>query len=182
RTGEGTIVGHRVELAALRGDGSEVPVDMTISAVPDGDAWVFHAFIQDISDRKRLESSLEGTEQRFEATLGALAEAVTIRDRSDRIVYANPPALRQLGFASMDELRAAPPGGIMDQFVVEGEDGRPLTMDDVPSVRIFRGEHPEPLVMRIVHRATGREQWLVLKSTPLRDAAGEIEAAVTVIE
>jgi serine phosphatase RsbU (regulator of sigma subunit) len=36
--------------------------------------------------------------------------------------------------------------------------------------------------MRIVNRATGVEQWLMLKSTPVRDQAGAVDAAVTVIE
>ena len=60
-----------------------------------------------------LETSLEGSEQRFEAVLGALAEAVTIRDPGDRIIYANRAALAQLGFDSVEELRVADPAAIM---------------------------------------------------------------------
>jgi PAS domain S-box-containing protein len=192
-TGEGPVLRQRVELSAVRSDGTEFPIEMTISAQRDGDDWSFHAFIQDVSERKRmeeerrvrlseLEASLEGSEQRFEAVLGVLAEAVTIRDPRDRIIYANRAALAQLGFESVEELRRAKPAEIMGDFTVSGEDGQPLTMDDVPSVRIFRGESPGPVVMHTVNRETGDEQWVLLKATPLLNAAGEVEAAVTVIE
>jgi PAS domain-containing protein len=70
----------------------------------------------------------------------------------------------------------------MANFIVEGDDGEALSMRDIPSVRILRGERPDPLLMRTVDRHDGVEQWLLLKATPLRDANGEIEATVTVIE
>jgi PAS domain S-box-containing protein len=192
-TGEGQVLGQRIELSALRDDRTEFPAEITISAQRDGDAWSFHAFIQDISERKaieeerrsrvaQLETSLEGSEQRFEAIVGALAEAVTIRSPDDRIIYANPAALARLGFATVEQLRLADPQDIMADFIVEAEDGGPLNMRDVPSVRIFHGERPEPLLMRTVDRHSGVEQWLLLKATPLLDADGEIEATVTVIE
>jgi PAS domain S-box-containing protein len=175
-TGEGRVLGRRIELSALRSDGTEFPVEITISAQRDGEDWSFHAFIQDISARKAID------EERFEAIVGALAEAVTIRSRDDRIVYANAAALAQLGYATVEELRLADPRDIMANFIVEGEDGDALRMQDIPSVRILRGERPDPLLMRTIDRHSGLEQWLLLKATPLRDANGEIEATVTVIE
>ena len=55
-------------------------------------------------------------------------------------------------------------------------------MEDLPSVRLLRGEQPEPLLLRSVNRATGEEQWALLKATAVRDPSGSIEAAVTIIE
>jgi PAS domain S-box-containing protein len=112
----------------------------------------------------------------------ALAEAVTIRDRNDHIIYANRAACEHMGFASLEELQRRPPGSIMDDYLVTDEHGAELTMADVPSVRLLRGAKARPLVMRTIHRATGRLNWQVLKSTPLHDAGGEIVAAVTIIE
>jgi PAS domain S-box-containing protein len=129
-----------------------------------------------------LRATFAASEQRFETILDTLAEAVTIRDRSDRIVYANRAALAQLGFDTIDELRATDPAQIMGEFTVEDEEGQILTRDDIPSVRILRGEEPGPVVMHTVNRETGAEQWVLLKSTPIRDAEGNIEAVATVIE
>src|SRR5258708_20599804 len=55
-------------------------------------------------------------------------------------------------------------------------------MGDLPSMRLLRGEVPPPLTMRTIDPRTGSESWVLLKATPVRDAQGEIEAAVTIIE
>src|ERR1700704_6412316 len=51
-TGEGPVLNQRVELSAVRADGSEFPVEVTISAIAEQGAWSFHAFIADISEPK----------------------------------------------------------------------------------------------------------------------------------
>jgi PAS domain S-box-containing protein len=59
QTGRGPVLGRRVEIDALRADGSEFPVELAI--VPtrvDGEAF-FTAFIRDLSDRKRAEAERE---------------------------------------------------------------------------------------------------------------------------
>jgi serine phosphatase RsbU (regulator of sigma subunit) len=114
--------------------------------------------------------------------LDALAEAVTIRGADNHIVYANRAALQRMGLTMLEEIQRADPRELMQPYETVGEDGRPLRLDDLPSVRLLRGEQPGPLVMRTVHRFTGAEHWVVLKATALRDAAGAVRAAVTIIE
>ena len=192
-TGEGPALNKRVELSALRSDGREFPVEMTLSALPDQDRWSFHAFIADISERRdaehergllleELQGALKGSEQRLSVVVNALAEAVTIRGPDDHLIYANQAALDRLGFASLEDLRSADPRALMGPYETVGEDGREIRMEDLPSVRLLRGERPEPLLLRSVHRTTGEEQWALLKATAMRDAKGSIEAAVTIIE
>jgi protein-histidine pros-kinase len=55
-TGEARIVDRRVELPALRADGTELPVELTILAVKDGGRTAFTAFLRDLSDAKRAEA------------------------------------------------------------------------------------------------------------------------------
>jgi PAS domain S-box-containing protein len=192
-TGDGLRLGERREVRALRVDGTEFPVEITASAVAADEGWTFHAFIEDISAQKaaeaerarlvtRLEEALRGSESRFAAVIDALAEAVTLRDLDDRIFYANRAALESLGYASIEDLRAARPAAIMDGYIVRGEDGRELAMADVPSVRLLRGEDPPPLLMNTVNRMTGEEHWRLLKATALRDGDGDVVGAITIIE
>ena len=114
--------------------------------------------------------------------LDILAEAVTIRDRSGTLVYANRAALHSMGFETLEELQSRPSSAIMADYVVEDDRGRPLTIEDVPSVRLMRGTPATSQLMRTTHRATGQTRWRNLKTTPIRDDEGEIVAAVTVIE
>ncbi len=120
--------------------------------------------------------------QRLSVLVDALAEAVTIRGADDHLIYANRAALNRLGFDSVEQLRAADPRALMGPFETAAEDGSEIRMDDLPSVRLLRGEEPEPLMLRFVHLATGEEQWALLKATAVHDPRGAIEAAVTIIE
>ncbi|MEA2150308.1 MAG: hypothetical protein QOD69_2138, partial [Solirubrobacteraceae bacterium] len=148
--------------------------------------WIFHALVQDLTERAvllaQLEAAMRDRGPSFAEILDVLGEAVTIRDRADHIIYANRAALHHMGFRSLAEMQARPPGSIMEDYVVEREDGHALTMEDIPSVRLLRGEEPESLLMRTVNRHTGLLRWNLLKASPLRDETGEIVATATIIE
>lgn len=121
-------------------------------------------------------------DERLSVILDALAEAVTVRAPNDHLVYANPAALQRMGVSSMQELREADPRSLMGSWETTDEHGHEVAMEDLPSVKLLRGEQPEPLLLRAVHRESGEEQWSLLKATAVRDGAGTIEAAVTIIE
>jgi len=189
----GAIVDRRVEMAALRADGTEFSIAITISALRDGPSWVFYAFVEDISERietqrehdrlvRELRGALHGSERRFDAIVGELSDAVTIRDRRHRFVYANRAALARLGYRSWEELRRTAPAEIMADYLVSGEDEREISMEDIPSVRILRGEAAEPLLIRTISRSSGSQRWSLLKAAPLLDEAGEVDATITIIE
>jgi serine phosphatase RsbU (regulator of sigma subunit) len=130
---------------------------------------------------ERLEQELGGSRALI-GVLDALADAVTIRAPDDRLIYANQAALERLGLDSVEDLRSADPRGLMGGWITTGEDGGPIAMDDLPSVRLLRGARPDPLTLRTVHRESGEERWVVLKATAIRDASDAIRAAVTIIE
>jgi serine phosphatase RsbU (regulator of sigma subunit) len=131
---------------------------------------------------EELQRALAGSEARLAVILDSLAEAVTIRGRDDRLIYANSAALARLSLDSVEQLRAADPRALMTAYETTDEHGGEVRMDDLPSVKLLRGEQPEPLLLRAVDRKSGDEQWTLLKATAVRDADGEIEAAVTIIE
>jgi PAS domain S-box-containing protein len=75
-TGEVTILGRRLEVLARHRNGREFPVDMAISAVRAGDVAIFHAFVHDVSDRRKAELQVEVAR---ELAL-AITEAETLKD------------------------------------------------------------------------------------------------------
>jgi serine phosphatase RsbU (regulator of sigma subunit) len=82
----------------------------------------------------------------------------------------------------LEDLQQRSLDSIMDEYIVRDDQGRPLTMSDVPSVKLLEGREAEPLILHTVHRQTGEARWQRLKTAPLRDAEGQTVAAVTVIE
>src|SRR2546428_6471133 len=59
KTGEGPVIGKRIEIAGMRKDGSEILVELAITALKIDSAPVFTAYLRDITqhvrnDRRRL--------------------------------------------------------------------------------------------------------------------------------
>ena len=134
-------------------------------------------------DNARLFSRLQATEQRLEAVLASVAEAITVVDEQGQTIYANQAAAELLGVESPRELTSAAPGSIMPRFLVLDEQGRELDLECMPGRRLFRGEQAEPLLVRNIVRATGEERWLIVRSTPIREPdGGRVLYAVNVFE
>jgi len=185
-TGEWQILDRPVERVAKRQDGSELPVRLSVTATQADEGWTFHALIEDLTERQglldQLAAVMRGRQPDFAQILDVLAEAVTIRDRADHIIYANRAALTSMGFDTLAELQRRPPGSIMADYLVIDEFGRELSMADIPSVRLLREGHADPLVIRTVQRSSGELKWQLLKATALADERGEVVATVMIIE
>ena len=55
-TGKTRIIGKRMELTAMREDGHEFPVELSVSPVETAGRRLFTAFIRDLSERKKMEN------------------------------------------------------------------------------------------------------------------------------
>jgi PAS domain S-box-containing protein len=134
-------------------------------------------------DNARLFSDLRRAEQRLEAVLVNLAEAITVVDAQGHTVFANQAAADLLQVATPEELMRAEPGAIMPRFLVFDEQGRELNLEQMPGRRLFAGEHPEPLLVRNIVRATGEERWIIVRASPVTDPeTGRMLYAVNVFE
>lgn len=129
------------------------------------------------------ERILNGQGPELAELLELVGEAVTVRDGQDGFVYANRTALHNLGFASVQELRAHPDGSLLDRFVVYDEAGKEMDRSMFPTPRAAAGETPpSPTLMHVVDRRTGESRWEQVRVTPLRDRDGRVAATVTVAE
>jgi PAS domain S-box-containing protein len=57
-TGEAPVIGKRLELTAIRADGSEFPVELAITRIPSDGPPSFTGYLRDITERKRSEEAL----------------------------------------------------------------------------------------------------------------------------
>ncbi len=82
RTGKGHIVGTTVEVVAVRADGHEFPIELSLGTTGAGDAQALTAVIRDITDRRRAERHLAAQL----AVTGVLAGPHTAAETVPRIV------------------------------------------------------------------------------------------------
>ena len=73
-TGGGMLAGHQVEMAGLRPDGTEFPLELTVSRTAADSRTVVTCFARDITERRALEEQLRQS-QKLEA-IGRLAGGV----------------------------------------------------------------------------------------------------------
>src|SRR4051812_48505862 len=93
-TGEGPVLGHRLEAKALRADGSEILVELAITALRIGDEPVFTAYLRDITDRIRGEEA----SRRLAAIIESSDDAIVSKDLNGIVTSWNAAAERLFGY------------------------------------------------------------------------------------
>ena len=61
-TGESHVLGKRIEMTAVRADGSEFPVEVAITRIPLDGPPSFTGYLRDVTERKRAEEELRRSE------------------------------------------------------------------------------------------------------------------------
>src|SRR6058998_829604 len=111
-TGEGPVLGRRIELTGLRKDGSEFPVELAITRIA-GEPPTFVGFARDISDQKELESARRESEERFQKSFYGTPVAMSLLALPDnRFIDVNESFLRLFEFTRegvLEKLRAGEP-------------------------------------------------------------------------
>src|SRR5713101_6661951 len=95
-TGEGPILGKRIEMPAMRADGTEFPAELAITRIELGGSPMFTAHLRDISDRKRAE-------ERFRLAVESAPNAMVMANQEGKIILVNGQTEKLFGY-QRDEL------------------------------------------------------------------------------
>ena len=103
-TGEGPLIGKLVEITAMRSDGTEIPVELTITAIRSGPATIFTGVLRDITARRQAEATLRDERDRAQQYLDT-AEVILLKlDLEGRILLVNRYACAVLGWTAEELL------------------------------------------------------------------------------
>ena len=159
-------------------DGSDILVKVTSHGLAFAGRRARLVVCHDVTEEHRIAEELHRSRDELAAVLHGVDDGVTVQDAQGRLVYANDPAARALGYPSADALLAASLAEIMRRYEVFDEHGRPFSLADLPGRRALLGEHPPRVTLRWRSRDTGEERWSVVGATPVFDDGGGVRLAV----
>lgn len=152
-TGRGQAVGRTLELRAVRKDGAEFPVELSLSAVNMKGGWQGIGILRDITSRKEATESLRRSHQEMEAVVSGISSILIGLSDDQRIILWNRQAEETLGVPREEVLgaflgeRRLPwdQGRLLPEIERCRASRRPLRVDDV----YFRRSNGEQGVLGI---------------------------------
>ena len=112
----------------------------------------------------------------LQSTFRSMAEAVLVIDAEGTVLLSNPAAERMLLHRSGMNLRNL--RALSDVF--HGDGVTPIKAEELPSMRVLRGEEFEELEMIVRPHSGNGTRHLMISGRPMRDGQGNISGAVLV--
>ena len=85
-----SLLGRVVEVTGRRKDGTEVPLELSMSRWETAAGWFITGILRDISERKRALGHLQDSEEKFRALVETAQELIWKCDSAGRFIYLNP--------------------------------------------------------------------------------------------
>ncbi|MBA3886731.1 MAG: PAS domain S-box protein [Acidobacteria bacterium] len=191
-TGEGPVLGKRLELPALRADGTEFPVELAITLIPTDGPPLFTAYLRDISERKRAEEALLDAHRQLEDRVAARTAELVRANEFLKALLENV----QTGVVACDAAgvltlfngvtralhglpeEPIPPDQWAARYRLYRPDGQtPMATDEVPLYRALQGERVQDAEM-VIAPADTPPRTVLTSGQAFFDAQGEKLGAV----
>lgn len=102
KTKEGPVLNKRIEITAMRKNGEEFPIEITIRPVQLGNIITFNAFIRDITELKKSIKELGETDARYRLISENTSEIISLYKPDSIFIYVSPSCKKTLGYEPME--------------------------------------------------------------------------------
>jgi PAS domain S-box-containing protein len=165
------LSGTPQEARGRRADGSTLPLEVLVTAADAGETTFYVGCFRDISERKREEESLRGSESRFRAAVETLGEGLLITDLEDRIVYVNSRICQMAEFTPEEMIGREVHRLLVPEEEVEAYQAR-------NQVRLQGISEQYDILLR---KQGGDAFWAEVNATPFRDPRGRIIGTLSAV-
>ena len=165
-TGEATVIGKLIEIMAVRADGTEIPVELAITAIRSGAVQIFIGVLRDITARKQADA----TRARLAAIVDSSDDAIFILALDDSILTWNAGAERLYGYTASEMI-----GKRRAILVPDGKRDELASMME----RATRGEAGVPFETQRI-RKDGSIVDVSVVISPMTDATGRVTSVSTI--
>ncbi len=121
-TGEGEFIGKTLEMAARRKDGSEFPMELSLSSVRVGGHWAAIGIIRDTTERKRAAEAMARSEAKYRTLFESSCDAIMMFFPPDwKFASANGATLAMFKVRNESELTSMGPWDVSPERQPDGE-------------------------------------------------------------
>lgn len=173
-TGEQVILNRRVEVTAIRKNGDEFPIELSITPIGTEHGWVFSASIRDITERQQMETVLRESEERFRTTFEQAAVGIAHVKLDWEVLAANRQFWKILGFS---------PGGHDSFNLMAGSHAEERGKSLEQAQQLLEGEVSTYSMEKRLLRRNRTAVWVNMTVSLCRDASsGAPQYFIVVIE
>lgn len=189
---------YAMEERYIRKDGQVVWVNLTVALVRDaaGNPDYCMSIIEDISARKAAEEERAQVLAREQIARGAaeaqarqmatifetVSDALAVYDATGQLVHINAAGRHMFGLNTAAAYAEGSPQDRADRWEFRNQQGRLLTLEDLPLPRILQGQTIDGTTVQDMRMRTpdGQEILISTSGAPIRAEDGRIVGAVTI--
>ena len=128
----------------------------------------FLKILQDITERKKIEETLQQSEAQLKTIVESLSEGLIVADLDGQLVHWNRAALEMHGYTSLEECRRRLPE-LIESFQLWDLSGAAVPLEEWPLTRVLRGEPLHDWDLRVRRIQTERERVFSYNGMLVRD-------------